>query len=341
MSTSSCRRDRILACLEASQKLAAHRAHFAPALVRTTGLSPEGVELGFTRHLESAIADLDGLLARTPTTTVVHVVLSANVFVAPLRALVLALAAAPRVVVCPSRREPVFVRALAQYGAPVEIAETLPAIDAIDEGELHVYGRDSTIAAVRLASRVPVRAHGSGMGVALVSPSADVDRAANALASDVVAFDQRGCLSPRLVFVERRWARPFAEAFHVALGAWEREVPRGELLADERVDVRRFIETLAFAGAVWEGTAHVVGLADQVLLGPPGRHMVVVAHDGDPTWLLSPLARAVVTVGADNLDYARRFAPSHARVALLGQMQCPPLDGPVDGRGAWSTTAML
>ena len=47
---------------------------------------------------------------------------------------------------------------------------------AIEAGAIHVYGRDETIAAVRAAARpgVVVRGHGAGLGVALVTPAADL-----------------------------------------------------------------------------------------------------------------------------------------------------------------------
>lgn len=102
----------------AAREVVSRRAQWADEIARTTGLSPEGVELGFTRHLEidATEADVARLVAdasRFGDPGAVYVILSANVFVAPLRAIAIARAASARVVVRPSRREPTFARALA------------------------------------------------------------------------------------------------------------------------------------------------------------------------------------------------------------------------------------
>jgi hypothetical protein len=49
---------------------------------------------------------------------------------------------------------------------------------------------------------------------------------------------------------------------------------------------------------------------------------------------LSPIARFVVAVGTDDLASLGSMAPAHARRSVLGAMQRPPLDGPVDRRSA-------
>src|SRR5262249_38259444 len=137
---------------------------------------------------------------------VAHVVLSANVFVGALRAIAVAAAAAPRVLVRPSRREsamaPLLVEALSQEAPTVQV-EIVSAI-APEPGHLvDVYGRRESIDEVARALRpgVRVRAHGPGVGLALVDAETasreELDRAADRLSWDVIAFDQRGCLSPR------------------------------------------------------------------------------------------------------------------------------------------------
>lgn len=49
--------------------------------------------------------------------------------------------------------------------------------------------------------------------------------------------------------------------------------------------------------------------------------------------VLAEDARFVIAVGTDSvLDDVRSYAPHHARVMVLGEMQRPPFDGPVDLR---------
>lgn len=328
--------------VEAAGRVAGRDALVAK-LVASTGLSREGVELGLDRHLELAPTEeeIGALVASAGDAKHVAVILSANVFVAALRAIAIARAASPSVVVRASKREPHFARALVEaVGEP-----GLTVVEEIDfarlfGGEVHVYGRDATIASVRarVGERIRVRGHGAGMGAALVGPGANLDDAARALADDVVAFDQRGCLSPRVALVEGEGrAKAFAEALHGALEALEAKVPRGRVHEEERAEAARYEATLAFAGEVFRGGSHLVGLASPgspLTIPPPGRHLHVAAVRSldDAADLLRDLAPVIVALGTDDPERASRIAPTHARLSPLGRMQRPPLDGPVDLR---------
>jgi acyl-CoA reductase-like NAD-dependent aldehyde dehydrogenase len=314
---------RVERLLQAARAVAGNRARLAGEIMHATGLSREGVELAFTRHLElyptrEELAALEKAAGRAPR---VHVILSANVFTAPLRALALAYAASPVVTVRPSRRDPVMARELvSELGDP---SVTLVTGDAIEEGEIHVYGRDETIAEVRARARVAVKGHGTGMGIVVLSPRADLEEAAAAIADDVIPFDQRGCLSPRLVFVEGDAPR-LAELLHRALEA--ARVPRGALTEDERIEARRWLDSATMAGEVHQGKDHLVAVGGS-LVPPPGRHVQVVPFERLD---LQEIARFVVAVGTDDPD--RYALPPHARISPPGMMQRPPLDGPVDRR---------
>ncbi len=326
----------------------AERSGLVGALVDATGLSPEGVRRALARHLEldateEEIASLVRAAGEAPEVTVI---LSANVFVGALRAIALARAAAPRVVVRPSRREAVFapalasaMRALGDEGIRIEADVR---IEDVARGEIHVYGRDATIADVRAHARegVRVRGHGTGMGVAWVSRSADLEAAAEALADDVVAFDQQGCLSPRLVLVEGDIARAelFGSAVHEALAAAERLVPRGLVPAEVRAESERWINTMAYVGAVCTGETHAVAVTEGTAVAPSPTHRHVWISAASDVLaaraLVAPLARAVVAFGTDRPEAAGEIAPAWARVSRLGAMQRPRLDGPVDNRAS-------
>jgi hypothetical protein len=328
--------------LAGAEQVFRERARFVPDLVRTTGLSPEGVDLGFA-SLERGATDREllALVAAAGDAASVHVILSANVFVAPLRALALARAAAAHVTVRPSPRDPTLTRALVAAAGDGAISIVDARDPAESASEIHVYGRDATIAEVRARARpgAIVRGHGAGMGIAVVTKDADVRAAAEALACDVVAFDQRGCLSPRIVLVEGDDARgeAFALALHERLAAWGERVPRGLLADQERADATRWREALEFAGHVWSGADHLVALAlagSPLTVAPPGRHVLVAAERrvAGVAARIAPLGPFIVAVGTDDEPTVRPLVPSHARVGPLGSMQRPPLDGPVDRR---------
>lgn len=341
--TAAHRRDAVERLLKAARAVAARASDLTPSLMRVTGLTAPVVDLGFQRHLElhPTPTEMDALLAATAASVapVVTVILSANVFVAPLRALALAWASAPKVVVRPSRRDPILAEAL--VAACGDASLTLaPGLDlgAISEGEVHAYGRDETLRTVRasLPPSVRLRGHGTGMGLAILGPEATPAHVA-ALADDVVPFDQRGCLSPRLVVAMGPVARAeaLAEELHRALGERNLRWPRGLLEAGEQTEARRYLDAAAFAGVTFAGDGHAVGCAPAPLLMPPsGRHVHVVpaANLDEARALVAPLARYLVTVGGDDVDVTRQLAPPHARVAPLGALQRPPFDGPVDRR---------
>jgi acyl-CoA reductase LuxC len=329
--------------LEAARTVHEDRSRIAPLLVRATGLTPEGVELGFASlEVDATEDELRELISGAGEAEHVHVILSANVFVAPLRALAIARAAADRVTLRPSMRDPVLARALVEASHDEAIAIVGERdIATVASGEIHVYGRDETIAEVRVRARpgVLVRGHGAGMGVAFVTAAADLAAAADLLADDVLPFDQRGCLSPRVAIVEGNAdrAHSFARTLDECLRGRGRRVPRGELAGDEREEARRWLDTMAFAGRVWEGDHHAValGAAGAVPLVPPGgRHVYVTPEPELRSSLLHQMgiARFVVAAGADDPGRVREIVPHHVRVSRLGRMQRPPLDGPVDRR---------
>jgi len=336
---------RVLRLLEAARVVAADLALRVP-LAESTGLSFEGVGLAVAQSLETqATADeLDMLVRSVEPASRVHVILSANVFTAPLRALAVAWAASEQVTVRPSRRDPVFAGALVHNlgDARVTLAEARE-VSSVTEGEIHVYGRDETVLDVQRAARVGVivRGHGAGMGIAFVDAASEGAHAAAAIADDVVLFDQRGCLSPRIVLVEGDVERAdaFAEALHESLARLSLTVPRGRVEDDEQRDTTRYVETMSFAGRVRRGDAHVVGVCERgspVMVPPPGRcvHVVAVGGCDDARAWLAPVSRFVVAIGCDDMQKARALVTdaTRVRVSRLGSMQRPPLDGPVDLR---------
>jgi hypothetical protein len=324
-----------------------------------SGLSSEGIALALEQHLECrpSSAELDRLVAGASRAERCHVLLAANVCTAALRAIACAVASAPHVTVRPSRRDPVLAETLVaelgfdslfqEAGGSVELA---PALGVRPGDLVHAYGSDETLAV--LADSLPAGArlmrHGTGIGVAVVDAGAPIERAAQAIARDVVPFDQRGCLSPRFVLVEgdSRRASQLAAALHVELALWGARVPRGPLGADARAEQSAFCAIARALGPIWQGEQHLVTLdptPSALELAPAARVVPVVpCTRAEVARLLEPWARFVAAVGA-GLDASR--APSAlgetvhalapwARRSALGQMQRPPLDGPVDLRAA-------
>jgi hypothetical protein len=326
-------RDRVQAVVMAAGRVAdpndelGRRAR--AVLPSVTGLSREGVELGLTRHLETAVSDaeLELLLERSCSARRVHVVLSANVFVAAARAIALAVAASDDVRVRASSREPVMAELLAcaLLGGPAAVTLVQARELAASAGdELHVYGRRQTIEAI-------------------AATSDDLSQAARDLSWDVIAFDQRGCLSPRLVFIDGspQEAERFAGQLADELDTRARDVPRGRLQDDELAGQVWYRRAMQATGSWHEGASYAVGCDVEgraLILPPTGRCVHVVRVDQPELMraLVSPLCTSLTCIGTASageiFSTLRALAPA-ARVSALGQMQRPPLDGPVDLRG--------
>jgi len=255
-----------------------------------------------------------------------------------------------------------------KLGACLEIAEwpgsNLALTDTLftEADCVTATGADSTLEAVRL--RVPAKTRFLGYGHR-VSFAFVSNRVLSGLASrkvveraaaDVVAWNQLGCLSPHLIYVEEGGglsAEKFAELLAVELEGREALEPRGE------------VPTQAAAAIASRRSLYDIRAAHS----PDTRQWVsrnstawTVVYEADPRFQLSCLNRFIYVKGvrsltealenADNVrgkvstvglaapeDRAQDLATELARwgasrVCPLGQMQNPPLTWRHDGRPA-------
>ncbi len=306
-------------------------------LPRSTGLSPASVDYALTHCLERCpeLAELERICAATIEAPRAHVVLSANVFTAPLRVIALALASSGRVSVRASRREPVMAELL--HAASRGQFELVSNIDPAPGDHVWAYGADETLAdiAATLPRGVTYQAHGFGYGAALIDSAACHDlAAARRLALDAVLFDQRGCLSPRFAVVHASLdaALVFARALAAALDEWQTRLPLGQLDPSEVEASVRFRETMTYAGegclSTSTGTVAVLSEPERFPLPPVGRNLLLLATND---WQ-RPLATNAAQLTQLGLTGAFAPLPPHVRTAPLGHMQRPPFDGPVDRR---------
>lgn len=344
------RLERVMAVREAALRIASpddpvgQRARHD--LTASTGLSAEGIELvlGECLELGSGRAALSQLLRRAPPARRAHVLLSANVFSAAYRAIVLGLLQSTEVHVRASRREPVLPKLLEELsGGAFTLEDTLSPQPG---DHLWAYGTKATLEAVRgtLPSGVHFHAHGPGMGVAVVvqperAKDEDLDQAADGLAQDTIAFDQRGCLSPRVVLIQgsEAFCFDFSQRLARALAAWEQTVPRGSLDEAEAADARRYEDTMIYAGAAIPaglGMVAVDPVLERAVLPPVGRYLHVTRTE-DALARLLDWKEQITCVGMYNAPLLPGLCETKLgprRYVALGQMQKPPLDGPVDLR---------
>jgi Acyl-CoA reductase (LuxC) len=306
-------------------------------LRETTGLSSANIESGLRRCLESAPQrdELEALLASTPVATVAHVLLSANVFVAAHRALAIAIASAERVQARPSRRDPALTEAL--HRLVPDLFDVVPRLVPEPGERLWAYGSDQTLSSVRaeLPRGVYFHPHGSGFGAVIVDATTFDAAAARGVAWDAVLFDQRGCLSPRVVCVlgSNTQGRDVARLLAEQLKQLSDEVPPGDSSPEERAEARQHRDAAAYAFELFEAGEGWVTAGERFVLPPATRNLHVVAC-AEPTSLLEPWSPHLTNVATDvaSLRPRLRAAFPGARVVAVGEMQTPPLDGPVDLR---------
>lgn len=223
-------------------------------------------------------------------------------------------------------------------------------------------GSDETLAAIRAKVPATVRFLGYGQRVSFGFVTREVlrdEEIANVIAraaDDVIAWDQNGCLSPHVFYVEERGAvesDKFASLLAAELMQRETVTPRGGIGAQEAGAIasrRSMYETLATHRGdikIWSSqgsTAWTVVFEHQLRFhfSPLNRFIFVkpVSDIGGIFEGMDELQGKVSTVGIaappeKMKELARQFAQwGVTRICPLGRMQNPPLTWRHDGRPA-------
>jgi hypothetical protein len=223
-------------------------------------------------------------------------------------------------------------------------------------------GADEALADIRrrLPSRVRFLGYGHRVSFGYIADGTlsgfSAKKIATHAASDVVAWNQLGCLSPHVIYVEHRGgqaAEHFAELLATELARREESEPRGEVPAETAAAIasRRAIYEVRAAHSpetrFWQSRNSTAW---------------TVVYESDPRFQLSCLNRFIYVKGVPDLkaalesadsvrgkvstvglaapeDRARELAMQLARwgvtrVCPLGEMQTPPLLWRHDGRPA-------
>jgi hypothetical protein len=218
------------------------------------------------------------------------------------------------------------------------------------------YGSDEALAALR--RRVPGTtrfvAYGHRLSFGVIGREVLTREGVRALAdraaADVAAFDQQGCVSPHLVYVEEGGPvspRDFAAAMAAALGELERSLPRGRIPLGASAAIQNLRDMAEMGGAeVWAspgGTAWTVIYQEDPAFSPSCLNRTVrvkpLADLAHLPVLLTPLAprlqTAGVAVGEGRLPTlaAALGRLGISRLCPVGQMAYPAFAWHHDGRG--------
>jgi hypothetical protein len=359
--------------LGADKTLAADLRH---ELQASTGLSAEMIEWGLNTTFSTVRPDVLDALAHEVTGTrglvpvpakLVVVVLAGNVFSAAVRAVFLPLLSGAPVLVKGATSDNVlpFFLLRAMRSVDPEIASRCEVVgfarddqDAVTALLAHadvvsIYGDDHTLETLGAQTRpgAQVLRHGHGVSVSYVCAdamcgTATIRDAAQRVALDVAAYDQRGCLSPQFVYVQRGGAvgaREFARVmFEETLPELARLLPPGAAGLADRANALQWRAAAQVRGELFEGHTFAVSYEarHEPRPSPGGRLVGVYECDGpdDLARALVALAPALKCVGvAGPRDQRLRLAQSlrlmaAARVCRAGEMQTPPFHAYADGQ---------
>jgi hypothetical protein len=256
----------------------------------------------------------------------------------------------------------------AKLGACLEVAEWPGGTEGLEAALfaqadcVAATGSDETLAAIRRALPAHARLVGYGTRVSFGFVAREAldgrhpESVAARAARDVAAWNQLGCLSPHVIYVEeggRVGAEGFAGLLAAELEALEKTHPRGGLAAREAAGIasrRAFYEVRAAHSPetkMWassESTAWTVVFETETRfqISCLNRFVYVKAVNGADDALQGAAAARdnISTVGlacggARAAELARQFARWGARrICPLGEMQKPPLAWRHDGRPA-------
>jgi hypothetical protein len=344
-------------------------------LPASTGLSPTMVDWALSTTMRASDAQAlmtlrQSLLPTMPQMKAVPaslgvVILAGNIFSASWRAL-----AEPLLQHCPtlakaSSRDGAFPKLIQEALTQISptLAQGLAVVDykggssdieaaVFDAAEVvSVYGSDETITNVRqrLPAKARLIAHGHGLGAVFVPNTALLDEQSlhatcDAIALDVAAYDQRGCMSPQGIWVEdgaaydaRMLAATLAARSLPALGDL---LPRGPLGVATAAAELQWRGVGAVQGELMKGNDFAVCHEGHApFRATPGyRNISVwscrsVEHLADT---LAPFGAQLKVIGVAGDKTARRRVAATLRrlaprICEVGQMQTPPLDYISDG----------
>jgi len=214
-----------------------------------------------------------------------------------------------------------------------------------------VYGSDETIEEIREKVPPTTRAiyHGHKLSLGIIAREAVDPHLSEQAAIDIALYDQRGCLSPHLYYVEEGGAASpleFAQWLAQSLYVVSHQLPKGPTSPAEAAQIQQLRGSLPLRGG-------------KVFPSPKGLDWTVL-YDPDPHFSISPLARTIwvkpvadLTEVPTHLEPIRSFlqavgiavpterqpqiVPPLAqlgvnRICPVGKMQKPPMTWHHDGR---------
>lgn len=217
-------------------------------------------------------------------------------------------------------------------------------------------GADESLLAIRSRVRGKFISYGHKVSFSVIGKEvlSDAQALAQRAAYDVMLFDQQGCLSPQLIYVEEGGVvtpHEFAALLAQALEQWQTILPRGRVTLEESAAIQRVRDESEWQALAGKGMA---------LYASPGSTAWTVIYQANPVFIPSPLHRTVwvkplawltqlepvlsrwrsyLEAAGVAVDPARLLETADllgragvSRICPIGTMQAPPLSWRHGGR---------
>jgi len=150
-------------------------------------------------------------------------------------------------------------------------------------------GSDESLAAIRRQVRGRFIGYGHKVSFSVVGKDKlfQAQSLAHDAAYDIVLFDQQGCLSPQLIYVEAGGdpsPKEFAALLAQQLAYWQQQLPRGKIPPEASASIRRVRDE-----AEWQALS---GKDVSLFTSSAGTEWTVI-YDADSTFVPSPLYRTI------------------------------------------------
>lgn len=233
-----------------------------------------------------------------------------------------------------------FARLLAEVHPP--IADCFAVVwwrGAGDDGASALYAQADTVLAYggnealdAIRRRLPVTTrflpHGHKLGFGMISATALDTLKAPALARlaawDVMRYDQQGCYSPHVFYVQRGGAvspRAFADYLAAELANLQRRFPRRPLDVEDSAAVAKWQQAVEWKVL----SASASETADQ-LIGPPSAAWSVAYSDTLQPLAPTAMQRTIQVVGVDALDDVVPVLAPHSRFLQTAGVAAAPAE---------------
>ena len=167
-------------------------------------------------------------------------------------------------------------------------------------------GSDESLAAIRQRTRGKLIGYGHKVSFSLITKEglANAKEVAQKAAYDVALYDQQGCLSPQLIYVEEGGSvspKEFAVLLAKGLAHWQIVLPRGPVTSEVSSAIRKVRDE-----AEWQALAGKdVGLHTSL----NGTDWTVI-YDAESTFAQSPLSRTIRVRPLQNIEQLKELLDS-------------------------------